>query len=1271
MEPSLLMVNATDINRWASHQESRNHLPRLLRRLIQFSSTDIEWISFPSDESIYQGGFDGVVRTNNENTFVPKGKSFWEIGTDSDIKGKADDDYDKRIKEVPNEEKKVSTFIFVTPRRWSKKNTWIKEKSKDSLWLNVRAYDADDLVTWLEICPAVLMWFSELIEKKPHGAQSLEFFWEKWSSSTSPSFSADLIIGGRNNEAKLIIDKINEHPSAFSVQGDSIQDAVAFISASIIGNSINNNDVLSRSVIIDDVSSWGYLSQQTDKNLILIPRFEFSEGFDNSLENRHHVIIPCSPGNSHADVVLPRIQRDAAESALKAMGISYEQGKDMATLARRSFSALRRKFAKAPLDKRPIWASPSEARTLLGALLAGAWIDHCEGDRRILSQLSGMPYEEVQKNAMRWVHESDPPLRNVGQLWFVAAREDMWRLIARYLTSDDLRRFEQAAIEVLSEPDPTIGLSSSENLVASLRGKVRAYSSNLRQGIAESLSLMSALSDTEDGKFCFGQSGDSVSNRIVRRILLPANDDISNWMTIEKELCLIAEACPEEFLDAVEDGFDTGCFDHIFQVNDEDFFSRWSPHTYLLWALETLAWSPEYLDRSSLYLAKLMRIDPKHKNGNHPDRSLYHIFLPWLPCTSANFNQRILAIDNIRKNEPDVAWTMMFDLLPTGHNRTHFTHRPNWKDWAPDSLVHPPDIEMFNTISALIERLIADAGNCIHRWCQLIVASARSSYRDHYDLLFDAFNKLKPADFSSKEVALFRDQLRKIIIRHKEFPDADWSLPKDLLSNYEKLSNEFEPQDIIDIHGWLFKRYVPIAERLTEDWEKRDRLILEHRVNALDDILQKKGVNGIYQIAELSEDSTIVGNTLIQSGIAFGNIDAFIKDVISQENEKLHGVVSGILFSGAIIIGEEWMQERINFINDSDINETLKGKLFLFFPIRMLPNSAIDDASSEACHYFWTNVHHIGYPENRERLIWFLDNLIQYERPYILIDDFSYYLNKENRIAEVDDVIRLLEACLIHFPKSKSDMPQNFGYHLGELLDYLNEQDASHDKQIFLEWNFMRFLSYSRRPKKLQKELSTNPNFFIQVISIAYLQDNGEPDSESQIDDLEEEQKKYLIEQSSELLYHWNTIPGQLEGGTIDKDELNNWIEEVRKLATECNRLHTVDRYIGKVFSHSPVDIDNTWPNKNIREQMESINNKDLFDAFENQVFNNRGVTTRMPTDGGQQERFLVERYRNFSTLIKRECPRVARLLGRIAASYDRDASREDINAELTQDFWR
>ena len=175
------------------------------------------------------------------------------------------------------------------------------------------------------------------------------------------------------------------------------------------------------------------------------------------------------------------------------------------------------------------------------------------------------------------------------------------------------------------------------------------------------------------------------------------------------------------------------------------------------------------------------------------------------------------------------------------------------------------------------------------------------------------------------------------------------------------------------------------------------------------------------------------------------------------------------------------------------------------------------------------------------------------------------------------------------------------------------------------------------------------------------------------------------------LLESWRIVPGTKADGTINPDDLNDWVRIARELLAAAERVEVGEQMIGRVLRYGPPprpaqhrenleyeqleDEGNSdsieWPTEPIRDVIETAASDDIETGLHLEVFNSRGVTTRGLTDGGRQERAIAERYRRYAAFAGMRWPRTAAMLKRIADSYERDAAREDLSAELTEDMWR
>ena len=69
-------------------------------------------------------------------------------------------------------------------------------------------------------------------------------------------------------------------------------------------------------------------------------------------------------------------------------------------------------------------------------------------------------------------------------------------------------------------------------------------------------------------------------------------------------------------------------------------------------------------------------------------------------------------------------------------------------------------------------------------------------------------------------------------------------------------------------------------------------------------------------------------------------------------------------------------------------------------------------------------------------------------------------------------------------------------------------------------------------------------------------------------------------------------------------------------------------------------------------------------------IYNKRGIVTKSPFEGGQQERELAEQYRKYADKWSVSFPQIASVLRRIGEHYEFEARREDKEAEKRKLEW-
>ncbi|MBA4158494.1 MAG: hypothetical protein H0X65_13610 [Gemmatimonadetes bacterium] len=1245
---SQIEITGTDLDDWASRRDAQSRLPRLVRRLVRATAGPLTRLDFPADEAVQMGGWDGIVESPPGGTFVPAGVSGWELGTTSDIRGKAESDYRKRKRDPLGLDPAETTFVFVTPRRWGGKAAWVDERRAEGFWKDVRAYDADDLEQWLDLAPQIQDWVSsDLLGRPSGGARDLEQAWRDWADATEPPTSPALAIAGRTSAEEKIARWLANPSGTLPVRGESLEEALAFFLAAVRRLPDADREAIEAgAVVVDTQEAWEWLAG-TEPPLVLICAFEPNERLARAVRGGHHVVVLTGMSSEDDDdertVVLPRPSRHAAEQALLETGLSGARARDAAAVARRSPLALRRKLAISGARRAPAWAGSPSARVILAAVFAGGWNDRVDGDREVLATLSGLPYDDFAAQLLHWAAQADPPVRRVGDTWLIAAKEDAWRLLARYLARADLERFRVIAVQVLTGAD-----EEGQPLGA----QSQRISEFLGDGIADTLALMGALGQTT--RLADGSLADETAARAVRGILRQANADARIWIMNERRLRRLAEAAPQVFLDAVAAGLQ-GEQTVVMRMFGEGpgAVVPVSWQAGLLWALEVLAWPREYLGRAASALARLARLDPGGRTVNRPANSLREIFLVRDPRTAADLAFRRTVLERIIRDEPAVAWNLLCRLLPERHRSAAHTARPRWRDWVPEEEPTVTYAEIFATAEWAVEHLIGLAGTDGTRWAELI------GHLDNvppaaFTRVVDHLASLRPSRLGTEGKIAVWEALRTLIAKHRRYPEAKWALPAEQVLRLDRLYRRFAPGDLVERYAYLFGN-APALLRPGRERRERGTLLTKERTTALKRIYAGSGLDGVRRLIAAAERPGTVGWVLGAAGLlTAAEEDAILAETLRAETglEFVRSYVTARSEAG----GEQWFAERAASVPSTDAE---LGRLLTALPFGGATWARAAAAGSAVEESYWkqATVLWIEDPADVEQAA---RSLYRFGRPLAAVE--LLVLHEGGVQAEPGLVADVLEAAATA-PEVEGD---RLGWEMSELLARLDDANSLPDERIaLLEWQLLAILdSYSERPPRaLHRALTSDPTFFADVVSFGYKARNDADEEDVSETDLVRAHRAY------ELLRSFRTVPGLGPDGSVDEETLRSWVLQAREEIKARGR-EVGDLLIGHVLRYAPAGADGIWPAEPVRDLIEELASDALERGLWTEIHNSRGVTTRGVTEGGGQERTIAEQFRHWAEALEGRWLRTAALLRSVAESYEGDARREDTDAELNEDYW-
>ena len=429
----MLTIRAREIEDWAGRIESRQELGVLIRQLVNSTGRDLSKVDFPAHDHAERHGWDGVAVASTPTPRIPEGGSGWELSCNARPKDKANDDFARRTKSIPPRERKVCTFVFVTPRDWPGKAAWANEKARLGVWKDVRAYDASDLEQWIEQSVPVQIWFAERLGRPVAGYRSLAKFWTEWASAAEPALSPQLFAPAAERHSERFRAWIEESPGRpFTIAADSGDEAAAFL-ACLMGQENGDNGTGDRGIVFDTPGALHRLASAAPGAFVAVSGNRDVERALSGFYRNIHCVVPL-PRNSvdvtgpPADVVLELPGYEDFRNALEAMGIRRGRSEQLALESARSPTILRRLRAVMPADREPDWGRDREtAGKVIPAAMVGAWHAASRADREIVSRLADADYGDLESGVADMLRLDDSPLWSIGQYQGVVSRLDSSR----------------------------------------------------------------------------------------------------------------------------------------------------------------------------------------------------------------------------------------------------------------------------------------------------------------------------------------------------------------------------------------------------------------------------------------------------------------------------------------------------------------------------------------------------------------------------------------------------------------------------------------------------------------------------------------------------------------------------------------------------------------------------------------------------------------------------------------------------------------------------
>lgn len=1245
------LVGASQIAQWPASRarDAQGIFPELFRRLIG-ETPGATIVSIPSGDGVSAPGFDGIVEVKDPTTYLPAGRIVVEMGVGADPAAKATEDYFKRA----GEGREACVFLFATPLRWPRAQEWIAERSTEGRFADVRVIDADQLEGWLLQAPSTHYWLSEHLGLRPRDAVTLTTWWNRLSTSTDPLLPAGLCGAGRESEIHELRQLVAEDdPRLTSIHSEWHVDGIAFIHAAL--GTTQASDMPSP-LIVENAETWERVVDQPGQ-AILIPQFDGAD-VDAALNAGHHVVAVIDATNQPRQVIdirLQRLDRTEAREMFQSVGVDWPLADRLAVLGRRSLPALIRSRSRNPSVRRPEWATPEVAEVLAPVVLAGSWVSR-PGDQDVLVRLTGRSWADLEPILGRASRGPDPLLRQIDGHWSLASPEEAFLVLGPSLTSSAAGRWQELVREVLLESDPFRDMDAAQRISAQMKGLEQTYSATLRSGLALGIAMIGAI---QEGLESTAPVSPEVANSLVRQLLAAARSDRTggNWAALSNVLPLLAEGAPEVFLDALDDDLADvkPTVGHLFEGSSDPLaLGPTSRHSHLLWALEQLCWTEDYLVRASQVLAKLCRFTLPENAGNSPLNSLDSVLCGWTRNTDAEVAARLEAVDAVRRISSEVGWKLLLKLWPKSHATSFPPSRPRFRvvGTGPSRVLMS---EWHTFVAQIVGRAIEWSTEDV-AWLPKLVDRLSSLPEREQALVVGHLESAGTNLDNETRLALF-NELQQMVSKHEEFATSSWAVTEEVRECLARLRDQLEPEDDMRRLAYLFDWHPVIPGFSQHDFESYREELHRQRMAALRDVLDLADPYPVLaEMARRAKAPQQLGGCLAELDVP---MEQALDWLFNSDEAVTEAARSFIYMKMVWADGGELLAHLLH------TNAFTIDQIHLLVPC--IPprheNWQVLAEYPDADDAYWTtaNIDVVAPQDTREAIT----KLMDHGRPWRALAVAAFGLEQTKREEhevkplETTTLVTVVSTALQTSP-GPGDIGDMTTYYLGKVLDYLEDRHHSEEELVSLEWGSYRLMEHYREPRALNRALANDPELFVELVTRAFRGKDEKPKTDSQADG--------WASHAMWVLHSWHGFPGRKDDGSLDGVRMREWVVRARLLLSDLDRTDIGDEVIGQSLASSPAGEGEIWPSEPVRDLIETIGSRELENGLIIGTLNNRGVTSRPVYAGGALERAEAERYRNWSTALQASAPRTARALRTIADSYEQDAKREDRRAEIDQD---
>lgn len=866
---------------------------------------------------------------------------------------------------------------------------------------------------------------------------------------------------------------------------------------------------------------------------------------------------------------------------------------------------------------RPIQSENRSKEETVFAFL-GSWNEKYSGDISIVKQITGRDYKTSQELFKDELINNSDAFSYIRSVWKCYSHRNHLLSISSKLFDEDIDMLFSVANSILDSidnyakdvqagtfPEP-INYYSNFN-----------YSAEIIKGVFETIALLG----NNESSFS-NCTKNHISNQIweIERRTFSCSSARSYYI-LSEYFQYLGEAQPKSFLNEI---------DKLIKENSEPFidflrFENENKYVYkgyyhLDRIFRCLAVDERYFASAINIIVQLAKFDSRFI-----DTAVY-ILLPWYPQTQASINIRIAIVRSLATTNEEIIWAILMKLMPGNTTSSTRFEEPEFME----ELELPEKISNADYNKASMEYIniaISMLANIVQRIVEIVDVIPHVSF-DIQNQLVEAIIK-NTLDLSLSEKEIVWNHIRELVQEHRRFSNAEWSLPTDRLAALDDAMAVIIPNAYYLEVIRLFKKDQFSLLGNIENYEKEKLNLWDKQIVAVNTIYKEDGLDGLNDLNSKVENHSLLGGCVAKV--------ATDEDIVSLLKGKCTFDIGSLLYGTINGLKIEHLFKLIELFSDDSKAEVLSN-----LPLSKECVSKILTLEEKSQDLFWriTCGHYSSNIDNFTLEI-AIKRLNACGRANISLNILLLAEHSKKEIVSDESIIESLDSY------NGSDDELLVGkYTIQELIKRLQSSDNHKEDVIRIEWKYLELLDsideYS--PITTWKEMANNPDFFMKILKLY----RGDPDNKTE-DSIESAKKSFSV------LFHWKSIPGLQDNGTIDVEKLDKWIEIVKTEASKCGLLRLAQEEFGKVSFYSPQDPDGFFINRRIAYYLQMDTADGVRTGYSMEAFNSRGAHWVDPT--GKPEFELEEKYNKMANAADEEGMfRFANTLREIAQTYHDEA---------------